>query len=216
MPRLVTLLADTAPARAPRRILRRVASVAAIATALMFLVFGWTARVLPPASVSSPISVFVVRDELHRGLLLPAPADGFVEFGFGDWEWYARAQEQWHRVFATVLWPTRGTLARREHFASDATSLRASMPWASFDEFVVEAADAARLRERLDAQFAVGNRDRVIRSGLRMHFVPWDRDYWFADTCAEAVVEWLQELGCRSSWVPLCFDLAIETRNQRP
>lgn len=93
----------------------------------MFLVFGWTARVLPPASVSSPISVFVVRDELHRGLLLPSPSGGFVEFGFGDWEWYARAQEQWHRVFATVLWPTRGTLARREHFANDATSLRASM-----------------------------------------------------------------------------------------
>ncbi len=211
MPRLVTLLADTAPARAPRRILRRVASVTAIATALMFLVFGWTARVRPPASVSSPIPVFVVRDELHRGLLLPAPAGGFVEFGFGDWEWYARAQEQWHRVFATVLWPTRGTLARREHFANDATALRASMPWATFDEFIVEAADAARLLARLVAQFAAGNRDRVIRSGLRMHFVPWDRDYWFADTCADAVVEWLQELGCRSSWVPLCIDVARET-----
>ena len=80
-----------------------------------------------------------------------------VEFGFGDWEWYARAQEQWHRVFATVLWPTRGTLARREHFASDAAALRASMPWATFDQFVVEAADAARLRERLEAQFAAAN-----------------------------------------------------------
>ena len=216
MPRLVTLLANAAPARPPRRILRRVASVAAIAIALMFLVFGWTARVLPPASVSSPISVFVVRDELHRGLLLPSPSGGFVEFGFGDWEWYARAQEQWHRVFATVLWPTRGTLARREHVASNAEALRASMPWASFDEFVVEDASALRLRERLEAQFAAGNRDRVIRSGLRMHFVPWNRDYWFADTCADAVVEWLQELGCRSSWVPLCFDLAIETSNQRP
>jgi hypothetical protein len=145
-----------------------------------------------------------------------SPAGDFVESGFGDWEWYARAQEQWHRVFATVLWPTRGTLARRDHFANDATSLRDSMPWATFDEFVVEAGDAVRVRARLDAQFAAGNRERVIRSGLRMHFVPWDRDYWFADTCADAVVEWLQELGCRSSWVPLCFDVAIETSNQGP
>jgi hypothetical protein len=32
----------------------------------------------------------------------------------------------------------------------------------------------------------------------------------------DAVVEWLQELGCRSSWVPLCFDVAIETSNQGP
>jgi hypothetical protein len=196
--------------------LRRVVLTAAIAIALLLAIFGWTARVRPPTSVSSPISVFVVRDELHRGLLLPSPAGGFVEFGFGDWEWYARAQEQWHRVFATVLWPTRGTLARRDHFANDATSLRASMPWATFDEFVVEAGDAVRVRARLDAQFAAGNRERVIRSGLRMHFVPWDRDYWFADTCADAVVEWLQELGCRSSWVPLCFDVAIETSNQGP
>jgi len=202
------------PARPPRRLLRRVATTTGIAIALLFAIFGWTARVRPPASVSTPISVFVVRDELHRGLLLPVPTGGFVEFGFGDWEWYARAQEQWHRVFATVLWPTRGTLARREHFASDAAALRASMPWASFDEFVVDARDAMRLRERLDAQFTAGNRDRVIRSGLRMHFVPWDRDYWFGDTCADAVVEWLQELGCRSSWAPLCFDVARETQSR--
>lgn len=210
MPRLVTLLATAAPARPPRRLWPRVVLTAELAIALLFAIFGWTARVRPPASVATPISVFVVRDELHRGLLLPAPEGGFVEFGFGDWEWYARAQEQWHRVFATVLWPTRGTLARREHLARDAAALRASMPWASFDEFVVEATEAQRLRARLDAQFAAGNHERVIRSGLRMHFVPWDRDYWFADTCADAVVEWLQELGCRSSWVPLCLDVACD------
>ncbi len=209
MSRLVPLLANARPARPPRRLWRRIVPTAAIAFALLFAAFGWTARVRPPALVSTPISVFVVRDELHRGLLLPAPAGGFVEFGFGDWEWYARAQEQWHRVFATVLWPTKGTLARREHFARDGAALRATMPWASFDEFVVEASAAVRLRERLDAQFVAGNSERVFRTGLRMHFVPWDRDYWFADTCADAVVEWLQELGCQASWVPLCFDLAL-------
>lgn len=195
---------------APRRRWRRAFLAVVAAVALVFAVFGWTARVTPPSGVAEPTSVFVVRDELHRGLLLPAPGGGFVEFGFGDWEWYARAQEQWHRVFATVLWPTPGTLSRRDHPARDGEGLRASMSWATFDEFVVEAAAAQRLRERLETQFAGRMKERVIRTGLRMHFVPWARDYWFADTCADAVVEWLEELGCTASWVPLCFDVALD------
>lgn len=207
MPRVVALPQPLVPAVPRRRWLRALFAVA-IAIALTFAIFGWTKRVSAPVPVKEPTAVFVVRDELHRGLLLPAPNGGYVEFGFGDWHWYARAQEQWHNVFATVLWPTQGTLSRRDHASRNGDDLRASMSWATFDEFVVEKAAAAKLRDRLEAQFAARQRERVIRTGLRMHFVPWDRDYWFADTCADAVAEWLVELGCEASWVPLCFDVA--------
>jgi hypothetical protein len=155
--------------------------------------------------------VFVLKDELHRGLVLPSPT-GYVEFGFGDWEWYALQRDAWYRVVPTVLWPTPGALSRREFAGADAAQLRAALPWAQWQPVVVDAARAERLRQRLQAQFDRGIGALVLRTDLAMQFVPWDRSYWFADTCVDALVEWLRELGCRASWVPICCDVAVVER----
>lgn len=61
--------------------------VLAPATLLAWLV-GCTSTVTPPAQVGNPTAVLLIRDAMHRGLLLPND-EGFVEFGFGDWGWYA-------------------------------------------------------------------------------------------------------------------------------
>jgi len=193
----------TAPPRRRRRLLL---VVTACCLGLGLALVGCTSTVRPPGTVAEPTTILLIRDALHRGLLLPDEM-GYVEFGRGDWSWYALGNDSWYHVFGTVLWPTRGTLSRREHRAGDAASVRAAMPWAEFDEFVVDREAAERLRAQLAAEFAAGQAESVFQPYLRMAFVPTACNYWFMDNCADAVAQWLEELGCSVSWVPIRLDL---------
>lgn len=73
----------------------RRALMAATAAGL-WTVVGCTATVTPPRNVARPATVHLLREAMHTGLVLPpAPSvAGFVEFGYGEWEWFARARSQ--------------------------------------------------------------------------------------------------------------------------
>lgn len=177
-----------------------------VLSGLLGWTIGCTSTVTPPALVENPTAVLLVRDAMHRGLLLPNES-GYVEFGFGDWSWYALGNDSWYHAFPTVLWPTQGTLSRRQHHAHDLAGARAAMSWAEFESFAVDRQAAERLRDRLEAAFAARASERVHQAYLRMDFVPYDDSYWFLDNCADACAAWLTELGCAVSWVPIRTDL---------
>ena len=176
------------------------------ATLLVALVFGCTSAVRQPDVVNDPVSVLLIREALHRGVVFPRETD-MVEFGFGDWAWYALEEDEWYDALPTVLWPTRGTLSRRVIPAIDTESARAALPWLEFVEFRVERSAAERLRDQLEAQFAAASAELVQPPGRSMQFVPCDGSYWFGNTCADVAARWLEELGCDVSWLPIRFDL---------
>jgi hypothetical protein len=179
------------------------------ALAAFFAVAGCTSTVTPPRDPQAPVTVLIIADEKHRRLCLPDGDKGYVEFGFGDWSWYALGNDRWYHVFATVLVPTAGTLSRREFAAADPAALRAAAPWAVFQELRVGTAGAEALRLRLEQAFADRAAETVWNGSYRMRFLPWTRKYWFASTCADQLADWLRELGCHVSWVPIRIDLAV-------
>ncbi|GDY03090.1 hypothetical protein LBMAG49_24190 [Planctomycetota bacterium] len=190
------------------RLIWRIAAAFLAATGLVVLLFGYTAKISPPVSVEPAVTVFVIRDQLHRGIVLPLPA-GYVEFGFGSFEWYARAKDRWYHAMATVLSPNQGTLSRREHHVTDAAALQSSMPAVTLLPLAVSGKLADALRARLQAQFDDSAALAVYRTGMQMQFVPWARDYWFADNCNHAIVQWCAELGCTATSVPLLLDVEL-------
>jgi hypothetical protein len=177
------------------------------ALALGALAFGCASTVKAPERVDDPVSVLLVREALHRGIVFPRATD-MVEFGFGDWAWYALEEDEWYDVFPTVLWPTRGTLSRRVIEADDAASARAALPWLEFVELRVERSAAEQLRVRLEEQFAAAAGELVQPAGRTLQFVPCEGSYWFGHNCADVAAQWLEELGCEVSWLPIRFDLA--------
>jgi hypothetical protein len=185
---------------------RRAAALLAVA----WIAPGCTATVTPPATVARPVIVHLLREAMHTGLVLPPASAGepYVEYGFGEWEWFARGNDAWYRVFPTVLWPTQGTLGARPFAASDETGLRRAASWAELTPLVVEAAEVDALRARLAATMDGGRSDAVTRPDLGWTFVPDDASYWFANTCADVVAAWCEELGCTVSWAPICTSLA--------
>ncbi|MBL8753628.1 MAG: DUF2459 domain-containing protein [Planctomycetes bacterium] len=171
---------------------------------------GCTSTITPPAAVQDPVTVFLLREAMHSGVVLPSPTNGaYVEFGFGDWSWFALANDQWYNVFATVLWPTQGTLGRRPFPARTPDELRQYVTWAELQPLAIERAKATALWTRLHEQHAARQSEAVTRANLGWTFVPYDRSYWFPQTCADVAAEWFRELDCSVGWTPIRSSLNV-------
>ncbi len=178
----------------------------ALEVLLLLVLTGCTSIVFPPDHVARPATVYLLREAMHQGIVLPVPAaapERFVEFGFGDFEWFARGRDQWYRVFPTMLWPTTGTLCRREHGIAPWPS----QPGLALDPLVVDATAVDLLRQDLEQRFAAGTATLVEQPAWQMQFVVHDDDYWLLHTCADTAAEWLRRLGCTVTPAPIRIGL---------
>jgi hypothetical protein len=190
---------------------RRTTTATALALAAALTQAACTSTVVPPENVQEPATVFLLGEAMHAGVVLPpGPDDGeYVEFGFGDWSWFALGNDAWYHAFATVLWPTQGALGRRTFGARTPDELRARVTWATLGELRVEASLAHALRTRLQAAHDARAAEAVRRTDLGWTFVPYDRFYWFGVNCTDVTAEWLRELACRVHWVPIRTGLRV-------
>lgn len=195
-------MAQTVIAATTQRRRRRGRWLGMLLALLLLLPLGCVSTITPPPPPADPVTVFLLREAMHTGLVLPPTATDphYVEFGFGDWHWFALGEDQWYRVFPTVLWPTPGALGRRAFGAGDAGRLRAEVSWAELSPVVVSEAKVHELRQRLETDFAAGAAHAVQRADLGFVFVPAASSYWLGHTCADAAAVWFTALDCSVGW----------------
>lgn len=167
---------------------------------LLALLCSCVSTITPPKEVQDPVEVFLIREARHVGLVLPDFQGGFLEYAYGDWEWYALEENRWYDVFDTALWPTQGCLGVRRLPASDSGPV---YPFAYLDPVTVERAAAERLLEDLTVSFEERRETWVFSPKYRFDFVHSDSNFWFGHNCSDAVAAWLEELECDVSWTPI-------------
>ncbi len=178
---------------------------------LLALLTGCASAVVPPPQPAEPLRVYVIQNAKHFGLILPRAAGGFVEYGYGEWRWYALEDDSWHDACRTILWPTLGTLARRDSSAANEAALRGRYPaGAQLLPFLAERERVRALLCQLDERFARGLPQGLYSATYDLHFVPDPERFWFPHMCADETAEWLEELGCSVSWAPIRSGLSIE------
>ncbi len=150
-----------------------------------------------------PVDVFVIVDAKHHGLIVPDGPRRYVEYGYGEWGWYALGHDSWYHAFPAVLWPTRGTIGRRPVVASSGEMLRRGFYWAALHRYSVERERLTALRRELEARFAAGVTERIQSKLYGFEFVPETNSYWMLWNCTDALAGWLAALGCQVDWVPL-------------
>ncbi len=196
----------SAPAAKRSRRWRLTAGLLFVALAVCVASNSCTSTITPPPKPAVPSSAYLLKSARHVGVVLPDTAGGFVEYGFGDWDWYASLHDSWFHVFDTVLWPTRGCLSRRALSNRRVEYLEeCGRAW----EIMVEHDDAADLLGDLDRSFDEQRSTLVHNELLGFEFVEAERAYWFPYNCNDAVTEWLERLGCDVSWVPIRLDLEM-------
>lgn len=192
----------------------KLGSRARAATGLVAGLLGlglWTVHpgvVRSPDSVLDPVTVRLISAGRHSGLLLPVGDGRVVEYGYGDWSWYALGKDDWWRAPATVLWPCPGTLGRRYWREADLAAMGETRGFDHIASFAAERLHVRRLLAHLDADFAAGGTPH--HSDLYgMDFVRYPERFWLAHDCHDETAEWLRELGCFVPPVPIRVRLAL-------
>lgn len=162
------------------------------------LLCGCANTIAVPEGRKDTLTVYVLDLGRHSRIAFERSGGGVVEYAYGEWRWYALMEDAWWRVPATLFWPTRGTLGRREWPGPGAeAALRAAHRSATVLALPAERERVTAVAARLDREFAQ-EADRQVRNevyGLR--FIPWDRDYWLFHNSNHAVGEWLRACGFR-------------------
>ena len=171
---------------------------------------GCVSQITPPASPEDPVPIYVRWEARHKGLILPRQMGSWVEYGYGEFDWYALEKDRWYHVFDTVLWPTGGTLGRTEVTAQGREGLERFYRLSRLEPILVSRALAAALLARLDAEFAGSSEAPLHNSTYRMDFVPHEDGFWMFYNCNDAMADWLRALDCRVTHLPLRFGLDLE------
>ena len=171
-------------------------------TLLLFFVAGCTTAIVPPPKAAHPATVYVTNYGRHSSLLLPEDNDHWVEYAFGDWEWFA----QWHKsssgVFRAFFFSKYSCLGRREIKLAGATTQSddavAQRIGSKVCESVLVPRDRAdTLRTQLDDLHHAHIDTVIFNPNVRLWFVKYRGGYWLFHNCNQETADWLRSLGCQ-------------------
>jgi hypothetical protein len=172
------------------------ASKCLVLIGLIALAAGCTNTIVPPQAPAEARTLYLLDLGRHTRLAFERSGGGLVEYGYGEWRWYALMENRWWRVPAVLLWPTQGTLGRREWRGTGAEE-RFLNHYAGL--FVLELPAQERrveaLLAKLDAAFERRSDERILNEAYGLEFVPNERAYWLFSNSNNVVSEWLQEVG---------------------
>ena len=163
------------------------------------LVLSWItvpATIIPPVAPLNPMTVHVVESGLHAQLILPQ-GDRWVQYGFGDWDYYALNRQDLAHALMALLWPTQGALGRGE--VVSLAEFRASAEQAGFHllSFEVPSAQVRQLRRSLQIRFEQQiPKGYVNNRAINLYLVQDEQTYSLLHNSNHELAEWLEALDC--------------------
>ena len=175
-----------------------------------------TTSLTPPADPVDPVAVYIVDYGRHTSLLLPREEDeGLIEYAYGEWGWFALDRSQWHDVFRTLLWPTRGALGRWEwDLPRDVESIRAAILCEDVLEIIVASERERALLRRLDARYTRHADTLHYQPLYQLDFVHDEDEYHLFHNCNHELAQWLLELDCEVHGWAMFADFIVHERGE--
>jgi hypothetical protein len=173
-------------------------AVCATVVAAQFVPLGIPTTVVPPRP-ADPARVYLVDYGKTTSLVLTVAENKLVAYAYGDWTYYALGQQGPVESIAALLWPTEGTLGRKEiNGPSNVDTVRRALGpgLEEIHQFDVERPALARLHAKLDAIHENGLRTATENYG--MTFVHHPKPYTYWSNSNHMTAEWLSELGCET------------------
>ncbi|MHC4416344.1 MAG: DUF2459 domain-containing protein [Planctomycetota bacterium] len=179
---------------------------------------GCTTSIIPPADPADPVSVFVLDYGRHSSLVLPeTDSHVFVEYAYGDWNWFALDRSRWHDVFPTLFWPTRGALGqRRLPVESDPETILRVVACEDVLEVTVSARQAQALFARLHSQFDKHVETLHYQPLYDLSFVHCETAFHLFHNCNHALAGWLRELDCEVRGPAMTADFIVRVGAETP
>jgi hypothetical protein len=167
-------------------------------------VAGCAITVRPPAGPTDPVVVVLIDYGHHSTLILPVPGGEWVEYAYGEWDYFALNKTDLCTGMIALCCPNQGALGRRVHPKTDVRDLMDGVRAEERFGLAVSRERAEALRLRLEERFERRIDTKVANAAHQLTFVKDDDTYICWHNCNHAVAAWLEELGCEvSGWA--CF-----------
>lgn len=156
------------------------------------------ATIIPPAAPLNPVTVYVVESGLHAHLVLPL-RDRWIQYEFGDWNYYALNRHGILHGLMALMVPTPGALGRRDIVDFDRSRQRWAQAGYQVLGFEVSAAEAVQLGRSLHHRFeqrALEQQRIVHNAQLGLNLVQDDQAYSLLHNSNHELAEWLEALNC--------------------
>lgn len=153
--------------------------------------------IIPPTAPAAPVTVYVIDYGYHSRLVLPDGEGKLMQYAYGDWRYYALDRQNLGNGIAALLYPTPGTLGRRQFNNLVELQRQLKSDRNTLLGFEVAEAKAARLLKLLDRRFRQNSPMRVKNLRNHLTFVPDDQDYILFHNSNHELVTWLKNLDCR-------------------
>jgi hypothetical protein len=169
---------------------------------------AWTIK--PPAAPPDPVTVWVTEYGRHSRVALPSGRATFLEYGFGEWNFYAREQRGLFSTLRAGAGLGAAAFSRRELSPAEDGTLGPGQTGGMRAVSLQVARSAAEgLRERLEARWAANQPQVIVRSA---DGVPVSRDrgrYHLFANSNHATAGWLRDLGCRVTGFPVLSNFRL-------
>ena len=160
-------------------------------------VAGCAAQVVPPTPPANQAAVYLTNYGRHSSLLLPAREGHYVEFAFGDWNWFAVNHNSSGDALEAMLFSAGATLGRRQlKLSDDIDAICRATGALTVSRIPVPREKVDALLDKLDQKFQSQIDTITYNPASSMWFVADDEPYCVLHNCNHVTARWLRALGC--------------------
>lgn len=186
------------------RYLTKIGRLSALGFASLGLIVAAAVVIYSPTIIISlrqleeSLVVYVVDHGFHSRLVLPDGQGRFVQYTYGDWQYFALQHQTAISAVEALFWPTPGTLGR--HYFDSFLALDRAVSQPDNRRLLAVTVDKARadgLRSHLDTWFETHLDTEVVHPSSELYFVRVDQHYTIIHNSNHELVDWLRALGCQ-------------------
>ena len=159
---------------------------------------GCSGTVHPPVNPSDPVTIYVADYGRHSSIVLPAKDGGYVEWGFGDWNWFALGDTKWNVALAAMIWSPQSCFGRRAVPAPENDdALAKTLEADRVIHLQVPSERADKLMDNLNRRFDKHADTKMYSDYSKMDQVKDSEHYWAMNNCNHLTMRWLRKLDCQ-------------------
>ena len=156
---------------------------------------SWSVR--PPLVNRDATTVYLADYGRHSSLMLPVYDCTFIEYAFGDWNWFALNRTGLLDGVRALTCSAGSTLGRRYVTQQeDLERMKRAIGAERLERLTVPSGRVTALKQKLDRAFVEHQRTQTFNPRIGLVFVKVGWPYSLLNTCNREVETWLKELGC--------------------
>lgn len=178
-----------------------------ILLATLPLLHACTWTIIPPEPTAETTTVYVSVYGRHTRLALPDGPGQLVEYGFGDWRYYAEAERNLLTGAQALFFSSGSTLSRRE--LADPNTLELSRHFFSNRTDAIEVPEdlASQLHEDLLQAWEAAAGEEVRQGALVFRHSPQRYSLFYNSNHQTA--HWMEQLQCEVRGVPIWSNFRV-------